>query len=39
MDNEHITISRLRYEVFTFLGISGWLMAFFLLGVLLGDSK
>lgn len=36
--NDTITISRLRHEATTILAITGWMGAFFLLGVLIGAS-
>jgi hypothetical protein len=37
--NDDITVSRFRHEAFVVLAITGWGLAFFLLGVVIGGAK
>lgn len=39
MSDDTITVSRLRHEAFFFFALTGWIAAFFLLGVLIGASR
>ncbi len=39
MQHDTITVSRLRHEAFFFFAITGWMAAFFLLGVLIGTAS
>jgi hypothetical protein len=37
--NDDITVSRFRHEAFVVLAITGWGLALFLIGVVIGVSK
>jgi hypothetical protein len=38
-DHDTVTISRIRYEFTTFLAITGWAVAFFVIGILIGRTQ